>query len=160
MADLTGDGRPELAVVRGQTLEIHGDGAPLFRAPGMGGSLARIVYAVNPEQRDALTRGETLEIDPVAADLDGDGTPELLAPASSQSAVTVANIYSGFKSTQLAVFSYRNGAFVKGRLGEEMDHPVQGLALHEGRVYLVTSQLGNLLGEGGESRLMSFRLAE
>ena len=160
MADLTGNGRPELAVVRGQTLEIYDDGDPLFRTPGMGGSLARIVYALNPDQQDVLTRGETLEIDPVAADLDGDGVPELLAPASSQSSVTVANIYSGFKSTQLAVFSYRDGTFVKGRLGEEMDHPVQGLGLHGGRVYLVTSQLGNLLGQGGESRLLSFRLAD
>ncbi len=159
-ADLTGNGRPELAVVRGQTLIVFSDGKPLFETPGMGGSLSRIVYAVNPEQRDVLTRGETLEIDPVSADLDGDGRPELIAPASSQSTVTVASLYSGFKSTQLAVFSYRDGNFIKGTLGEELDQPVQGLTIHDGRVYLLVSQLGSFFGDGGESRLMSFRLGE
>lgn len=159
-ADLTGSGRPELAVVRGQTLIVFSDGEPMFETPGMGGSLSRIVYAINPEQRDVLTRGETLEVDPVAADLDGDGRPELIAPASSQSTVTVASIYSGFKSTQLAVFSYRDGNFIKGTLGEELDQPVQGLTIHDGRVYLLISQLGSFFGDGGESRLMSFRLGE
>ncbi|MFP4420906.1 MAG: hypothetical protein ACLFRG_10230 [Desulfococcaceae bacterium] len=159
-ADLTGSGRPELAVVRGQTLLVFSDGEPVFETPGMGGSLSRIVYAINPEQRDALTRGETLEIDPVAVDLDGDGRPELIAPASSQSTVTVASIYSGFKSTQLAVFSYRNGNFIKGTLGAELDQPVQGLTVHDGQVYLLVSQLGNFFGDGGESRLMSFRVGE
>lgn len=157
-ADLTGDGRPELAVVRGRTMIVFSGGEPEFQAPGMGGSLSRIVYATNPDQRDQLTRGETLEVDPVAADLDGDGLPELIAPGSAQSAVTVASIYSGFKSTQLAVFSYRNGNFIKGTLGEELDQPVQGLAVHDGRVYLLVSQLGSFFGDGGESRLLSFRL--
>jgi hypothetical protein len=159
-ADLTGSGRPELAVVRGQTLIVFSDGEPMFETPGMGGSLSRIVYATNPEQRDMLTRGESLEVDPVAADLDGDGRPELIAPASSQSTVTVASIYSGFKSTQLAVFSYRDGNFIKGTLGEELDQPVQGLTVHNGRVYLLVSRLGGFFGDGGESRLMSFRLGE
>jgi hypothetical protein len=126
----------------------------------MGGSLSRIVYATNPEQRDMLTRGESLEVDPVAADLDGDGRPELIAPASSQSTVTVASIYSGFKSTRLAVFSFRDGNFIKGTLGEELDQPVQGLTVHNGRVYLLVSRLGGFFGDGGESRLMSFRLGE
>jgi hypothetical protein len=159
-ADFTGDGRPELAVVRGRTMLVFSGGEPEFQAPGMGGSLSRIVYATNPDQRDVLTRGETLEIDPIAADLDGDGRPELIAPGSAQSAVTVASIYSGFKSTQLAVFSFRDGNFIKGTLGEELDQPVQGLTVHDGRVYLLVSQLGSFFGDGGESRLMSFGLGE
>lgn len=159
-ADLTGDGKPELAALRGQTLTIYADGEPVFESPGMGGSLSRLIYAVNPGQQDVLTSGETLEIDPAIADLDGDGLPELIAPASARSTLTVAGIYSGFKSTQLAVVSYRNGNFVKGTLGEELDHPVQGLAVFRGRVYMVVSKPGNLLGKGGESRLLRFRLAE
>lgn len=158
-ADLTGNGRAELVVIRGQALRVFSEGEILFETTGMGGSLSRLIYAVNPEQQDVLTSGETLEIDPIAADLDGDGRPELIAPASAQSTLSVAGIYTGFKSTQLAVFKYRDGQFIQGTLGEVLDHPVQGMTVHDGRVYLVTSQPGNLLGKGGQSRLMSFRLA-
>lgn len=159
-ADLTGDGRLELVSVRGQTLMVFSGEDVIFETPGMGGSLSRLIYAVNPDQQDVLTSGETLEIDPVAVDLDGDGRLELIAPSAVRSTLTVAGIYSGFQSTQLGVFSYRDGNFIKGTLGDALNHPVQGLTVHDGRVYLVTSQPGNLLGEGGDSRLVSFRLAK
>lgn len=159
-ADLTGDGRPEMAVIRGRTLKLYDNGKDVHTSPGMGGSLSQLLYAVNPGQQDQLMLDETFEIDPIIADLDNDGRPDLLAPASAQGMLSVSNIASGFKSTQLAVLSYRNGQYLKGRLGEELDLPIQGLGLHAGRVYLVTTQPGDLLGKGGESRLMSFQLAQ
>ncbi len=53
----------------------------------------------------------------------------------------------------------RDGMIVKGTLGEELDVPLQGLAVDGDRVLFVATEIGSIFDSGGESQLLVFPLA-
>jgi hypothetical protein len=141
-ADLTGDGRPELAFVHRNILYIHGpDGQLLYRsAPTMGGSLSSLTYDVDPELEFSPVNTVPFELTPVAADLNGDGVAELIVVASERRSAATPGLDSGVKKSWLAVFEFRDGAFVMGKLGPELTVPMQGLAFDHSRLLLITPE--------------------
>ncbi len=159
-ADLTGDGRSEAIFVRNGLLYIYAGTKLLYKSSKqMGGSLSQVTYNTNPGAKDSLFTTEALEVPPVAADLDGDGQLELLAVASDRSLFRTPGIDPGVKKSWLSVVKYRDNIFVKGTLGEELEHPVQGVAVEGSRVLFVVSELASRLGEGAVSHVLSFPLA-
>ncbi|GBC63968.1 VCBS repeat-containing protein [Desulfonema ishimotonii] len=158
MADLNGDSRPDAVFVRGRSLYIYSGSQMLYRTPGMGGSLSAITYALNPGQQAVMTRTAAIEIAPAVADLDGDGRPELIAVAATRAAASAPGIYSGFRNSQLAVFKFQNGAFVKGTLGDQLSAPIQGIGVDGNRLFFVESTPANLAGKGGQSSLHAYVL--
>ena len=160
MADLTGDGKPETVFVRDGLLYIFAGTKQLYRsAKMMGGTLSRFLFEEDPSARETETNYAAFEVPPVAADLDGDGQLELLAVASDSSFLSAPGLTPGVKKSWLAVLKQRDGMFVKGTLGEELDVPLQGLAVEGDRVLFVATETGSVFGSGGESQLLVFPLA-
>lgn len=159
LADLTGDGKAEAIFVRRQTLFIYTGKQLLYEsAQQMGGSLSSMTYSRNPGAVDQLFTTESFEVSPVAADLDGDGLPEVVALSSDGSSLHAQGFGSGSKA-QLAVFRNSNSSFIRGRLGDEIESPVQGLFLDGKRALLVSSKAGHLDGKG-YSYLLALPLAK
>jgi hypothetical protein len=160
-ADLTGDGQLESAYIRSRILYIYAGKKRLYKSPKqMGGSLSFLTYDIDPTFKNVQTISVEFEISPVATDLDGDGQPELLAVASDRSFFGSLAISSGVKKSWLAIFKYKGGRFESGTLGNELDTPLQGLTVARKRVLLVATASGNLLGEGAQSHLISYSLAQ
>ena len=160
-ADLTGDGRLEAAYIRSRILYIYAGKKRLYKSPKqMGGSLSFLTYDIDPTFKNVQTTSVAFEISPVATDLDGDGQPELLAVASDRSIFGSLAISSGVKKSWLAIFKYKGGRFESGTLGNELDTPLQGLTVARKRVLLVATASGNLMGEGAQSHLISYSLAQ
>jgi hypothetical protein len=160
MADLSGDGKPETIFVRGGLMYVYTGTKKLYRSPKMmGGTLSRFLFEENPNARETETNFAAFEVAPVAADLDGDGQLELLSVASDSSLLAAPGIGAGVKKSWLAVLKKRDGMFVKGTLGEELEVPLQGLTVAGDRVLFVATETGSIFGEGGDSQVLVFPLA-
>lgn len=160
-ADLTGDGRAETVYVRNGIIYIFAGKKLLYEsAKQMGGSLSLVTYDTNPGAKDTLFRSVSFEVPPVAADIDGDGRLELVAVASESSSFRAPGIGPGVKKSWLAVIKYRDGMFVKGTLGEELENPLQGLTVAGDRALLVLSRTTSLLDKAGSSHLLALPLAK
>jgi hypothetical protein len=159
-ADLTGDGQLETIFVRSKELHIYAGKKQLYRSsPGVGGSISVATYEVDPGAKDIFTNSGMVEVSPAAADLDGDGRPELVVIASDRSFVGAPGITSDIKNTRLAVIKYRDGVFVRGTLGENIGRPIQGLTVARGQLLLVATESGSVFGKAGKSHLLSYPLA-
>jgi hypothetical protein len=159
-ADLTGDGRPETVTVRNGFLRVYSGKREIYKTPKqMGGSLSTLAYPINPESRDPQTGFASFEVPPVAVDLDGDGLRELVAIASDRSSFGAPGVGPGVKKSWLSVLKYREGMFVKGTIGDELDSPLQGLHVAADRVLFVATEPPSMLGQGGASHLLSFPLS-
>lgn len=137
-ADLTGDGRPETVFVRNRTLFVYRGTELLYESSRqMGGSLSVLTYDVNPGAKDRLFTTAAFEVPPVAVDLDGDGRMQVVAIASEGSGTL--GIGSGVRKSWLSTLDYRDGRFVRGSLGPELETPLQGLYAGREGVFVVTT---------------------
>ena len=157
--DVTGDGRVETIVVRDKSLYIFAGKKELYQSSAqMGGSLSMATYELDPDISFSNVITAIVEISPVAVDLDGDGRLEVLAVASDRGVVKSPRL-SLYKSW-LAVIKYQNGEFIKGKLGEELDLPTQGLSADGERVVVVASRPSTLSGKKARSRVLTYPLAQ
>jgi hypothetical protein len=158
-ADLTGDNQVETAFIRNSILYIYSGKNLLHRSPKhMGGSISFLTYDVDPTFKEVMPTSASIELSPVARDLDGDGMPEILVVASEKDIIGNVAAAPGIKKTWLEIIKFRDGRFVKGTLGEELDTPLQGLEVDNNRVLLVTTSSGDLLGKGRKSHLLAYAL--
>lgn len=160
-ADVTGNGQLETVYIRNRILYVYSEKKRLYKSPKqMGGSLSFLTYDIDPTFKDVQTTTVEFEISPVVTDLDGDGHPEILAIASDRNIFGSLAISPGVKKSWLAVFRYQDGRFESGKLGDEIDKPLQGLTVAQQRVLLVTTEPGNLMGEGANSHLLAYSLPQ
>lgn len=158
-ADITGNGQAEAIFVRDKSLYIYAGTKELYQSSAtIGGSLSMVTYELDPDVSFSNVITAIVEISPVAVDLDGDGRLEVLAVASDRGIVKTPRL-SLYKSW-LAVIKYQNGEFVKGKLGEVLDNPTQGLTADGERVLVVASRPGTLLGKKARSRVLVYPLAK
>jgi hypothetical protein len=160
-ADLTGDGQLETAYIRKRNLYIYSGKKRLYKSPKeMGGSLSFLTYDIDPTFKDIKTTTVEFEVSPVMMDLDGDGLPELLAVASERDIFGSLAISPGIKRSWVAIFKYKDGRFESGTIGNELENPLQGLAVTRERILMVATDSGNLVGEGAKSHLISYALTQ
>ena len=160
LADITGDGQKETIYVRNRILYIYSGKKRIYKSPKqMGGSLSFLTYDIDPNFKDIQTTTVEFEISPVVRDIDGDGSPEILAVASDRDILGSLSISTGVKKSWLAIFQYKDGRIESGSLGNELDKPLQGLTVDENRVLVVATEPGNLMGEGAASHLLAYTLA-
>jgi hypothetical protein len=126
----------------------------------MGGSLSFLTYDIDPTFKDIKSNTVEFEVSPVVTDLDGDGLPELLAVASSRDIFGSLAISPGIKRSWVAIFKYKDGRFESGTIGNELENPLQGLAVTRERILMVATDSGNLVGEGAKSHLISYALTQ
>jgi hypothetical protein len=158
-ADLTGDGQLETAFIRKGILYIYNEKNLLHRSPKhMGGSLSFLTYDVDSTAKNIMPTSASFEVSPVAADLDGDGLPEILAVASERDIIGDVAAAPGIKKSWLEVLKFSDGRFVKGTLGEGWDTPLQGLVVDDQRVLLVATEPGDIFGKGRNSHLLAYSL--
>ena len=157
-ADLTGDGREETIFVRNRVLFVY-DGAKLLYESSrqMGGSYSVVTYDINPGAADRLFTTEAFEVPPTAVDLDGDGRLELVAIAFEGS--PVSGIGADVRKSWLATLDYREGRFVRGTLGPELESPILGLYATRSGVFVVTTQSPSLFKPKKPSYLLFLSLA-
>ncbi len=159
MADLNGDGQVETVMVRNGYLGIYAGKERLYQSSGqMGGSLASLTYDVNPGSVDLMHRTVGFEVPPVAADIDDDGVPELLALAAEGSSFKAPGLNPGIEKSWIAVVKYRNGMFDKGRLPGDRENPLQGLWADREQVLLVESRTTSFWDRKGKSYLLRLEL--
>jgi hypothetical protein len=156
-ADLTGDGKVETIVVRDKALYIYAGKKQLYKSSAeVGGSLAVATYDLDPGASFTSVKTAILEISPVAVDVDGDGQLEVLAVTTDRGMLKSPRL-SLFKSW-LTVVKYKDRTFVKGKLGEVLEIPTQGLAADEGKVLVVASRPGSVFGKEASSRILAYPL--
>ncbi|PNU21657.1 hypothetical protein C2E25_00040 [Geothermobacter hydrogeniphilus] len=157
MADLTGDGKLEVVVVRHGYLSIFAGKKKLYQSSEqMGGSLDSLTYDTNPGSVDLLHRTVNFEVPPAVADIDGDGVLELVALAAEGNSVKVQGLFPSIEKSWVAVVKFRNGLFEKGRLPGDRENPLQGVWAERGRVLVVESRTSSQLKQAGSSYLLQF----
>jgi hypothetical protein len=157
-ADLTGDGKVETIFVRDKALYIYTGRKQLYKSSAnVGGSLAVASYELDPGGSFTAVKKAILEISPIAADVDGDGQLEVLAVTTDRGILKSPRL-TLFKSW-LIVVKYQDGTFVKGKLGEVLETPTQGLAADEGKVLVVASRPGSAFGKEARSRILVYPLS-
>jgi hypothetical protein len=156
-ADLTGDGRPETVVVRKGKMVVY-DGTKLLYESSrqMGGSLSVLTYDLNPGAKDRLFTTAAFDVPPVAVDLDGDGRVEVVAISSEGSGAL--GLGSGIRKSWLSTLDYRDGRFVRGTLGPELELPLQGLYTGRDGIYVVATHPSSWGKSKGASQLLFFPL--
>ncbi len=161
LSDFTGDGVTEAAFIRNEILYIYSGKDAVFKSSKkMGGSLSRLTYKMNPEAKHIMTNSVSIEISPVAVDLDGNGINEIIAVASDRNLFSNTGISSGVESTWLTILKFEDNTFKEGTIGEKMGTPIQGMTAFEDKLFLVVSETGSVFSKGGQSRLMQLPLAQ
>jgi len=156
-ADLTGDGKVETIFVRDKALYIYDGKKQLYKSSAeVGGSLAVATYELDPGASFTSVKTAILEISPVAVDVDGDGQLEVLAVTTDRGMLKSPRLRL-FKSW-LTVVKYKDRTFVKGKLGEVLEIPTQGLTANEGKILVVASRPGSVFGKEASSRILAYPL--
>ena len=161
LVDLTGDGKREIAVVRNGVLSIYSGTKKIYESSReMGGTISTFTYDENPGSlKNSMFAVLSLEVPPFQHDIDGDGVAELLVVGSETSSAKVPGIGPGIKKSWVAVVKFRGGRFQKGRLGGELENPIQGIWADGKQVYVVVSRTTNFLSKKGGSSLLTHPLA-
>lgn len=161
LADVTGNGQVETIYVRNRILYVYSGKKRLYKSPKqMGGSLSFLTYDIKPNTRNIQPTSVEFEISPIVHDLNGDGIAEILAVASERDLLGNLSISAGVEKSWLAVFRYKDGRFESGRLGSELDKPLQGLTVDQHRVLFVTTEPGDITGEGAGSHLLAYSVSQ
>jgi hypothetical protein len=147
-ADLTGDGQQEIVFIRNNVLYIYGSNNQLlYRSSSqLGGSIASVTYEIDPAFEFSPVKTVPFELAPVVTDLDGDGIPELVTVASERSPFVIPGLDSGITKSWLSVLEFREGSFLKGKLGPELELPLQGLTASDDRMVLLTPESHSFFG--------------
>lgn len=156
-ADLTGNGRLETIFIRSGFLYIYSGKRLVYTSPKqMGGSLSFLTYDVDPMAKNVMTTSAAFEVSPITMDLNGDGDAELLAVASEKSYLGSFGMAPGIKKSWLAVVKFSDGRFQLGTLGRELKLPMQGLAVSNQKVLVVTAEGNSFSEDTGKSYLLAY----
>jgi hypothetical protein len=159
LSDVTGDGKAEAIYVRKRRLYIYQGTEQIYKSNSeIGGSVATVTYDVDPDAQNPMINNASIEVAPVAADIDGDGTFEIVAPAADGNIMRSVGVASAIDSSWLAVFKYRDGMVMKGSVGDKLERPLQGIGVANGQAYMLATDVGSLLDDSEASYLLSIPL--
>jgi hypothetical protein len=159
LTDITGDGKAEVVYVRKRRLYIFQGTEQIYKSSSeIGGSVATVTYDVDPDAQNPMINNASIEVAPVAADLDGDGTREIVAPAADGNIMRSVGVASAIDKSWLAVFKYRDGMVMKGSVGDKLERPLQGISVANGQAYMLATDVGSLLDGSEASYLLSIPL--
>ncbi|MDJ0828311.1 MAG: hypothetical protein QNI92_00590 [Desulfobacterales bacterium] len=160
IADLTNDGKLETAFINASILHIFAGKKQIYRSPKeMGGSLSFLYYDIDSGFSSVQNTTASFEVSPVVADLDSDGSKEILAIASERNIIGNVNAAPGIRSSWMVVLKYQDNKFVHGTLGEKLSTPIQGMMVDNEKLYYVVTEPGGILGRSGNSHLQAYYLA-
>ena len=159
ITDVTGDGAENVAFVRNRRLYIFNGTEQIYKSSSeIGGSVSSITYDVDPDAQNPMINSASIEVAPVAADIDGDGRREIVAIAADGNIMRSVGIASAIDKSWLAVFKFERGMVIKGTLGDQLERPLQGVAVADGHAFMLATDVGSLMGSGEGSYLLSIPL--
>jgi hypothetical protein len=163
LGDLTGNGQPETAFIHNEKLFIYSGRTPLFKSSiSVGGSDSVLVYDLATASRQTtMSNSRVFEIRPLVRDVDGDGQNELVVVSTDSGFLgRVSPGFGGEGQTGLSVFKNKQGRFVNGTLGGQVQGRIQGLDMDSERVLMVVSKSSLIFQGGGKSSLLYFDLRQ
>lgn len=155
-ADLTGDGVQETICIRGNTLKIFSGREKLFETSGIGGSVSALTYETSPEQLASIRKTVRFEISPIVADFGQNSGRTLVVSGVNESMLSVSPLYSGFRNARLLLFQYQDKNFIRGTIGEELQMPVQGMAVRGKRIFFIQSPPASITSGDRVSHLCAY----
>jgi len=146
LIDVTGDGQVEAVFVRNRRLYVYSGKNQIYKSSKeMGASLLGVTYDVDPDAQNPMIATAACEVSPVAADLDGDGKPEIVAISAEGTYLQAAGVSSSINNSWLSVLKYQDGMMMKGTLGDKLERPIQGLAVDNGKAIMVATDVAGIL---------------
>jgi hypothetical protein len=163
IGDLTGNGQLETAFIHNEKLFIYSGQTPLFKSSiSVGGSDSVLVYYLATASRQTtMSNSAIFEIRPLIRDVDGDGQNELIVASTNSGFLgKVSPGIGGEGQSVLSVFKHKQGRFVNGTLGEQVEGHIQGMDIDSERVLMVVSKSSLIFSHGGKSSLLYFDLQQ
>lgn len=146
LSDVTGDGQPEAIFIRNRRLYVYAGENQLYKSSKeMGASLSGVTYDIDPSAQNPMINTAACDVSPVAADLDGDGKPEIVAISAEGTYLHSAGVSSSINNSWLSVLKYQDGMMMKGTLGDKLERPIQGLAVDNGKAIMVATDVAGLM---------------
>ncbi|MBN2645128.1 MAG: VCBS repeat-containing protein [Desulfuromonadaceae bacterium] len=154
--DINGDGTPESVFIHNRRLYVYSGEKQLYKSSKeLGASISTVTYDIDPDAQNPMIASAVCEVSPVAADLDGDGIPEIVAIGTDGSMLQAVGVASAINKSWLAVFKYQNGMLLKGSVGDKLERPLQGLTVSNGQALMVATDAGGLLDKAEASYVLS-----
>lgn len=155
LVDLSGDGQPEAVFIRNRRLYVFSGKDQLYKSnKEMGASISGVTYDIDPFAQNPMITTAACEVSPVAADLDGDGTKEIVVISAEGGYLQAAGASTVNKSW-LSVLKYQDGMMLKGTLGDELERPLQGLAVDNGKALMVATDVAGILEGAAASYVLA-----
>lgn len=146
LSDVTGDGQPEAIFIRNRRLYVYSGENQLYKSSKeMGASLSGVTYDIDPSSQNPMINTASCDVAPIAADLDGDGKPEIVAISAEGTYLQAAGVSSSINNSWLSVLKYQDGMMMKGTLGDKLERPIQGLAVDNGKAIMVATDVAGIL---------------
>jgi hypothetical protein len=146
LSDVTGDGQPEAIFIRNRRLYVYAGENQLYKSSKeMGASLSGVTYDIDPSAQNPMITSASCAVAPVAADLDGDGKPEIVAISAEGTYLQAVGVSSSINKSWLSVLKYQDGMMMKGTLGDKLERPIQGLAVDNGKAIMVATDVAGIL---------------
>ena len=160
--DLTGDGRPETVFILNGKLFIYAGKKPLFKSSvRVGGSDSILTYDMKNSSQNMMSNSVVFEINPLLGNVDGKDGNELVVVSMERGLMgRISPGIGGDGLSTIFVFKQKNGGFVQGTLGGQVNGHIQGLDVTSNRVMMMVSQLSSVFKHGGKSSLLSFDLQQ
>lgn len=144
---------------RGLLVFSSGGEIKLRRKTGYGGSLASILYELNPGLLDTLHQTAAFEVSPVSVDIDSDGLSAFIVPRIDDKPFS-------FSLGSDRNYEYRFDVFyIDGhRQFKSVELPIrifgrlQGMSVFDKQLLLLISDVESSKAEGGKTVLMSYQL--
>ena len=112
LADLTGDGTLESIFIRDSILYIYSGKTMHYKSTSeIGGSLSFLIYDVDSSYLNSQPETISIEVSPVAIDIDRDGILELFSIASKRSSIGALGIAPGIEKSYVNMIDFQNGRF-------------------------------------------------
>ena len=162
ITDLTGDGKPEFAVIRDRKLSIYSTAGEKMYVydEDVGTGLSILTYDLTPSRE--FSPIERAHFDPAPMVLREKGRPQLLITTASYPQFSVPGIDSAAKQSRLTSVRYQDNRFVHRSVAETIDQPVLAVALDANRLLLLSSnpQKKRAASSQGGSRILSIPLPQ
>ena len=154
IADLTGNGYLEYAIINHHTLSIFNGNELIFKTNNVGGGLSSFMYDIDPTAKKSLTQSVEFDIKPVATDIDHDGHLELIYVSNeNQWYHRLSSFFTSQKKCKLMALKWQKGMFIKLPISPTINMAIQGVFVIDNQIIVITTELFDLFQKKGKSHL-------
>jgi len=152
ISDVTGDGVNEKIFIRNNILYIYSGKDLIYTSSKMiGNNASMLTYEINPKSPYVRQNTVSIEIPPIATDIDGDEAPELLVVASKRNDLSSVVGVSDIENNWIVSFKYKDNQFIKGSIERVINEHIKGFTVVDNNIVAVVSTKKGLLEDVTET---------